>query len=483
MLKQVVQHMVAIIVFLCTAFLHGNGDDTLFFHELNSGINPAITSDRHISENIKITPTPAHENNKKEWTFIVYMAADNDLRGFAARNIKQMAAIGSNEHINIVIHLDIRIAGNRKVTRRYYIEKGRIIHVNAYDPDSQQMDSGAPETLISCCEWAITQYPARNHALIFWNHGSGAIDYERGHIFNAAKLFSFNPTINKYELDRSIGFFDFINAINTIEQEERGICWDDSTGNYLTNQSLDYALNIIQQRHLNGNKFSLIGFDACLMSMLEISNIIKKYAQIMVSSQEVELGTGWNYALALAPFQQSSLTAKAFAAHLVNAYEQTYQQITNDYTLSALDLGIITALEDNLNTVATLLIECLRIQQADTVKRAIKASRDKLACTHFDEVSYIDLHHFYSNLLINISKFEFNHQMDYQRAQELIQYINQGCIQIEQIAFANTTGGNLSRAKGISIYFPERKIHSSYRKTLFGATNNWLTFLTHYLGA
>jgi hypothetical protein len=470
MLKKVV-HMVVIIIFLCTTFLHGYGDALLASQELNFGINSTVAPDLHVAENTKNIPTPAHENNKKEWTFIVYMAADNDLRGFAARNIKQMAAIGSNEHINIVVHLDIRIAGNRKVTRRYYIETGRIIHVNAYDPDSQQMDSGAPETLISCCEWAITQYPARNHALIFWDHGSGVIDHERGHIFNAAKLFSFNPTINKYELDRSIGFFDFINAINTIEQEERGICWDDSTGNYLTNQSLDYALNIIQQRHLKGNK------------LLEISNIIKKYAQIMVSSQEVELGTGWNYALALAPFQQSSLPAKAFAAHLVNAYEQTYQQITNDYTLSALDLGSIAALEENLNTVATLLIECLKIQQTDTVKRAIKASRDRLACTHFDEVSYIDLHHFYSNLMINIGKFEFNHQMDYQRAQELIKYLTQGCLQIEQIAFANTTGGNLSRAKGISIYFPERKIHSSYRKTLFGATNNWLTFLGNYLGA
>ncbi len=70
----------------------------------------------------------------KDWTFIVYMAADNDLRGFAARNIKQMAAVGSSEFINIVVQLDIKISGNKKVTRRYYIEHNKILHVNGNDP-------------------------------------------------------------------------------------------------------------------------------------------------------------------------------------------------------------------------------------------------------------------------------------------------------------------------------------------------------------
>ncbi len=57
---------------------------------------------------------------------MVYMAADNDLRAFAANNIKQMASIGSNNNINIVIHLDIRLNDNQKVTRRYYVDKNKI---------------------------------------------------------------------------------------------------------------------------------------------------------------------------------------------------------------------------------------------------------------------------------------------------------------------------------------------------------------------
>src|ERR1700722_4247747 len=50
----------------------------------------------------------------KDWTVIVYMSADNDLKIFSARNIKQLAQIGSNQFVNIVVQLDIRLTGNQK---------------------------------------------------------------------------------------------------------------------------------------------------------------------------------------------------------------------------------------------------------------------------------------------------------------------------------------------------------------------------------
>jgi len=81
---------------------------------------------------------------QKNWTIIIYIAADNDLRSFAARNIKQMASIGSNEYVNILVHLDIRITGNKKITRRYYVEKDRILHMNAHSSSSLQSASPLP---------------------------------------------------------------------------------------------------------------------------------------------------------------------------------------------------------------------------------------------------------------------------------------------------------------------------------------------------
>lgn len=422
----------------------------------------------------------------KDWTFIVYIAADNDLRGFAAKNIKQMAEFGSNNNINILVQLDIRITGNKKITRRYYIENNRIIHVNADDPDSQRMDSGDPKTLVSCCKWAIENYPASHYALILWNHGTGIIDPETGRMINPTELFSYNSASNRYDLDRSIGFLDFINEKEMHYRNDcwKGICWDESTGNYLTNQKLDAALAEITSKLLHGKKLSIIGFDACLMSMLEVTKIARNYADIQVSSQEVELGAGWDYSKVLAPFHSQSLEPKIFAAHIVDAYQETYNKITNDFTQSAINLNESEALEQNINIIAQLLMQALNAQQGGSVKNAIQASRNKLLCTHFDEPSYIDLHHFYSNLLSNLRLFTFNNEDQGNSIKQALSLrLEEGQSIIKRIVIANKTGKNLSLAHGVSIYFPERRIHSSYRKTTFAQSNSWLAFITQFLGA
>lgn len=471
---------------------------TMFFALVSFFSLQSYANDFVLAPDIIIHELPEVYKNKpkSDWTFIVYIAADNDLRSFAARNIKQMAQIGSNAHVNIVVQLDIRIAGNQKITRRYYIEHNKIYHVNAEDDASQRMDSGDPKTLISCACWAIQNYPANNYALILWNHGTGIIDPDRGRIINPSELFSFNPTSNKLELDRTVGFLDFINKIkilrhidiSSLECDEttditpRGICWDDSTGNYLTNQKLEYALKEICASVLGGKKINLLGFDACLMSMLEVANIVKKYVNIMVGSQEVELGTGWDYSKVLAPLRNGAMTEAEFAAHIVTVYEDTYNKVTNDYTQSAINLGFIDSLENNVNSVANVLLESLKKQKNGSVKHAIQASRNKLVCTHFDEPSYIDLHHFYTNLQMNLKLFSFVNEAETQAYKDQLNILmEEGKSLITKIVFANTAGKNLHLARGISIYFPERRIHPSYRQTNFASSNKWATLLTQYL--
>ena len=436
--------------------------------------NPLAEQDANLNDKLFVTESiPTRASQKKPWTFIVYMAGDNDLRSFASRNIRQMAAIGSNENINILVHLDIRINNNYKVTRRYLIEKNKVTHVNANDPKTQRMDSGDEKTLISCCEWAINNYPADNYALIFWNHGTGVLDPERGRVINPSSFFEFNPATNMFDLDRSIGFLEAIN------EDERGICWDDSTGHYLTNQKLDRALEHVRTNLLNGGKLQIIGFDACLMSMLEVANIAKKHADFMVSSQEVELGTGWNYAHVLAPFTEQAPTAEELAQSIVHVYKQSYQQLTKDYTLSALKLQHIALIEKNIDDVARILLECLNVQQHNSVKNSLKASRNKLLCTHFDEPSYIDMHHFYENLEGNLQHFNLSSNT------KLITILREKLIEgkklIKQAVVANVVGPHLSKAQGISVYFPERSMHSSYAKTTFAQSNNWIVMLKKYL--
>ena len=416
--------------------------------------------------------------NQQKRTIMVYMAADNDLRPFAARNIQQMANIGSNQNITIVVHLDIRISGNKKITRRYLIEKDQVLHIDPYNPLTQQMDSGNPSTLISFCEWAIKNYVADEYDLILWNHGTGILEPPHGKIINPMDLFVFNPSTHRLDLDRSIGFMD---AIEHAYPKQRGVCWDDTTGNYLSNKKMEIALQTICQNYLGGKKFGIIGFDACLMSMIEVSSFIKKYAHIMVSSEEVELGMGWKYDEVLLPFIKEKLNTPTFARHIVAAYDRTYQSITNDYTLSAINLDSIELLEQNIDLVSKILIEGLN-KQKNILAPIIKESRNKLLCTHFDEPTYIDLHHFYKNLLNNIKRFTTdNTQMNATIKNNLLIKLDEGLRLIEQLVIANTSGRNLKNAHGIAIYFPERGIHNSYQESVFLISNAWGTLLTRYL--
>ncbi len=428
-----------------------------------------------------------HQNNKKPKekyahqptrTIMIYMAADNDLRPFAARNIQQMANIGSNQNITIVVHLDIRISGNKKITRRYLIEHDQVLHIDPYNPLTQQMDSGNPTTLISFCEWAIKNYISDEYDLILWNHGTGILEPPHGKIINPMDLFVFNPSTHRFDLDRSVGFMD---VVSSLEPPQRGVCWDDTTGNYLSNRKLETALDTICQKYLNGRKFGIIGFDACLMSMIEVCSFVQKYAQVMVGSEEVELGMGWKYDEVLAPFAKEKLDTVAFAAHIVNAYSRTYQSITNDYTLSAIDLTAIDLLERNIDHIAKLLIEALD-KQRNTIYQAIKESKNKLLCTHFDEPTYIDLHHFYKNLSNNIRRIGYdNSQLSSAMRNALLAKLEEGALLIEKLVIANTVGKNLKNARGIAIYFPERGIHSSYQEALFLKSNAWGTLLSRYV--
>lgn len=425
-----------------------------------------------IQAKIGTKATPIAE---KEWTIIVYMAADNDLRPFAARNLNQMALVGSTENCNIAVHLDIKVVGDKKITRRYYIEKNAIVHVNVDDPFTQKMDSGDPETLYSCCEWAVKNYPAKNYCLIFWNHGTGALDPIRGRIVHPLEFFIYNPITDRYDLDRSIGFFDII------EPTTRGICWDDSTGNYLNNSTLRAVMKRIKTNLLKGKNFSIVGFDACLMAMLEVASIIKESADIMIGSQEVELGTGWQYTSVLSYIiKNNHFYADEFARHIVQTYRDTYASITNDYACSAINLSQIELLERNVHIVANLLLICLSNQTNNTVLTAISASRSRFACTHFNEPSYLDLHNLYDNLKKNARNFTFNKDLS-AIIKELLYQLEEGCSLIKELTFANVTGKNLQRAQGISLYFPEKRMHPSYPVSPFAQTNDWVRFLVNYL--
>ncbi len=416
-------------------------------------------------------------NAKKHTTVLIYMADDNDLHYFAKKNLEDMKKIGSTPFLNIVVQVDGQ--GPYEKTKRFYVEKNNLVQVNKKDSLSEKkLDFGSAQTLTDSCLWAMQSYPADHYMLVLWNHGIGILDSIGGKTSNASELFIFNSETDMLEINRSIDFIEYAKHREE-EKEQRGICFSDTFGTYLTNQKLIQALTNVQ-RQMNGQKFDIIAFDACLMSMIEVGDILAPFANIMVGSQELELGAGYPYHKVFEPFLTQALEPEQFAKHIVDVYSNNYKTITSDYTLSAIDLIELHNLEISLEKTTILLLEALKNQRNNSVYRLIQASKNRRLCTCFSEPTYIDLHDFLNNLLESIDYMLIQPQSA--SIKETLQLsILETKSALERVVFANEVGRNLVRARGLSIYFPYRIVHPSYLQTPFANKFSWLNLIKNII--
>ncbi len=470
-----------IFIFIFTSSVFANIDERFISQKELSQIKIEFQNEAYSLDEIYNSETRTI-TNKKSWTIMIYIAADNDLNYFAWKNLKQMELIGSNENINIIVQLNT--PGNN-TTKRYIVKKGKRVLFQEQNNVQEKFNSGSYHTLINFVSWAAQNFPADNHGLILWNHGTGAIDPHFGRAINPADLFYLNPTNNKFEIDRGISYVTLIyNEIyrNITTDGKRGICFDDTFKSYISNRDLETALSEIVSKVFNGKKLSLIGFDACLMSMIEVSSICKNHADFFIGSQELEYGAGWKYDEVLEPFTRKALTPKEFAQHIVISYEKAYQKYINDYTLSAMDLQFHGQLEQNINNVANILIQAISNQLGRKVSDTLRKCKSTQYCTCFDEPSYIDLGDFYINLSQHVHHIILqNKSLEKTIQSQLSELLQQGLLILKKLVIENKVGPKLKKAQGISIYFPEHTIIPSYAKSPFALNNQWIKLLNKYI--
>lgn len=408
-----------------------------------------------LSKNVRMHKNP----EKRNWLIMIYMVTGEDLQYFIDQNFKQIKASGNN---NSYIVAQINEPGKKTETKRIIITgKGQDQIIS--DPDLQgKFDSGNAQTLIDFCTTCIKNCPAENYMLCLVNHGSGILDGEK---MRVRRKNPFGMPIRN-----------------------RGICFDDSFGSYIDNEELDYALNTICNEatkilNLKENfKFQILGMDACLMQMIEIGYYLKKYAHIMVASEEVIYGPGWYYNMAFEPLNKNSMDYISFANHLVNAYGEAYKDFQyRDYTLSAINLDLIENIENNINKVSEILIKIFEgCTNPKELKKILKSS--KMGINFQDpNSSYIDLLKFFENLLFYSTNKKFNFEFDSSLKNSLEENLKEGINLINKSVINKVVGTDLTFANGIAIYFPEKKIFDVYSKTSFAKNSKWLNFLSKYM--
>jgi hypothetical protein len=292
-----------------------------------------------------------------DWTFMVYIAADNNLESAGIDDFLEMATIGSDPNLSIVVQFD-RIPGwdtsfdNWTTCKRYYITPGMVPDNASALADLGEINMGDPVTLTNFIDWATVNYPADNYALVLWDHGSGWRKQLEALVsaLNMAKTQEEKENIQK--------------AIKVIKHPSfKAVCWDESHGaDPLYMREVKNAANAAIE------DMDLIGFDACLMGMVEVAYEVKDIgAGVMVGSEEVEPLDGWPYDTILDDLADNTTwNASQLGRAIVDNYYASYG---NSYTQAAIDLSNMNILANTISDFA----ETMRTEW-DTDEDAVKAA-------------------------------------------------------------------------------------------------------------
>ena len=215
-----------------------------------------------------------------------------------------------------------------------------------------ERDMADPTTLSGFVDFAYQSYSADDYSMVLWNHGGGAIlGYGADENYNYDAL-------SMRELDEALGS---------------------------TKMAAD------------GQKFEWLGFDACLMGMIEVADVLSDYSDYMIASEELEAGDGWDYSFLRQMTDYGYYGGADAAGCILDAYSSYYEDnylYVPDYTLSCMDLSKTDAVIEKLDAFVIAAEQELqaggysRIAKIrDQAKTFGKVSED----TFYDTVDLYDL--------------------------------------------------------------------------------------------
>jgi hypothetical protein len=271
-----------------------------------------------------------------QWTFMIYVCADNNLESSWAPNLAKLEGVGSTSSVNFVALVDLK---STETVELIHIEQGSRTVIATLP----EQDMGDPAVAINFVNTAKSLYPASKYLLDFWDHGNGW-DY-----------FCFDETANDWldvpklsQIMHSVGFID------------------------------------------------IVGFDACDMAQAEVYYELIGHSSYVVGSEESIPLIGWPYDTnAQDLVNNPSQDARTYANELVVNYGELYSSLKGygAETFSAIDINQIPALTTAFTTWTTTMQANLA-QYKNKYTSAIKGTNKMWATTY-----YLDMYDYMNNLL------------------------------------------------------------------------------------
>jgi hypothetical protein len=369
----------------------------------------------------------SYPKETRRWALLVYIAGENNLSDAGLEDIKEMCKEGASSDIHVGVEFDT--IGELTGSIRYEITERRKGESTAYRTVIERLpekDSGDPTALLDFLKWGLKRYPAENRLLVVWGHGSG---------FRS--------------ISRDIGYDDFGSSLNMPEIE-----------------------TAFKRAGINSkNKLQIVGFDACLMNMLEVVHHFRKQVEVIVGSQQSEPGDGWPYDLVLKQAKNSQ-TKEDLGCGIVQVYLKEYRRIgVTNVTQSAIRTADTEAVVKTVHNLGKVLLKNMNRIRDDIRTVRIQAQT-------FEMADYVDIIH-----LAELINSNINDQKIRSAADKVIKATGK-CIML-----SDKHGSAVSSAHGLSLWFPaSASLYFNYRSKYMELSCNhrgragfgWTKFLDAY---
>ena len=411
-----------------------------------------------------------------DWSIRVYMGGDNDLDGYAMRDLLEMQQAPGVDTLDVLVQVD---------RKRQYIpstekwEEGRRFRIRACSDDATlcaeelgrlgEINTGDPDTLIDFINWSASIHQGTYSALVLWGHGSGWKPGPDGRANRTGSGRLFNPVATSPALKWLLPDFAPEDA------EGRFIAIDDQARDALEMAELEFALN-------RSNKvWDLLAFDACSMMQLELIHMLAPYANWICGSQAVEPKDGWPYREILGDLSASTRwDGLALGITVVTRFAESYTE--REHTVYSL---VDTVSLNTLSVALSQLGDALAAD-IDTVIDSVSGARRR--CLAFREKGYVDIGDFLNLLADKPAVIAYRGLID--ASLDALKTVIAACRFSEDSSRPWRGAGNrgLAPATALSIYFPIEAPNTTewavYGRLPFHQQHpGWLVFLDKFLNS
>ena len=392
---------------------------------------PKDTTEHQNSEPTGENQESSEETQTGSWTILVYIMGDTDLEEFALSDLVEMSKVPTSEEFNIValfdrsdIHSEAGVLNLEDFsdTKILQIKNGAL---NVVNDSIGELNLGDSETLASFIEFGFSEFPAERTALILWDHGAGW------------------PGMGPDDGND----FDILDLQEISEGLEQGL------------ESVEIE------------KLDLIGFDACLMGTYEVAIAMEAYADVMVASQELEPGHGWDWEVLNVVASDPSIDAPSLGMKIADAYKQHAidHGTETEITLSVIDLAKIVDVRKALQA-----LEIPLVSQSDDLasKLGIAQSKSLRVGKNPDpslDAQMLDL----GSLAVELGEVE----------PDLLDLTNDLVAALEEAVIGQVTGPATKSATGLAIYFPKLESFSNEGYFYLQGITGWQNILISYFEA